>query len=113
MEMTPGEIIDKYTIAKLCIKNLEKDREGIEVFEAEIVRLKREFPAILWDELINIMYGINGFIWGFEEPIHMGRLDEEPIMAGILSVRVRKLNVIRVGLGRMIDKMTGKARKGE
>ncbi len=110
MEMTPGEIIDKYTIAKLCIEKLRKDREGIEELEEGVESLRKQHPGIPWNDLIELVHRVNGFIWDFEEPIHLGRLDEEPIMAGILSIRVRKLNVVRVGLSKLIDNLTGGGR---
>ncbi len=106
MEMSPGEIVDKYTIAKLCMEKLGKDREGIEEFEKGIEVLQKKYPELPWDNLIELVHKINRFIWDFEEPIHLGRLDEEPIMAGVLSIRVRKLNTIRVGLSRLINDLT-------
>ena len=106
MKMTPGEIIDKYTIAKLCTEKLGKDREGIRGLRKGIKKLRKRYPELPLDELTELVYKVNGFIWDFEEPIHLGRLDEEPIMAGILSIRVRKLNTIRVGLSGLIDKLT-------
>ncbi len=111
MEMQPGELIDKYTIAMLCIGKLGKDREGIKELEKGVKCLRKKYPDVPWDDLIEIAHKINGFIWDFEEPIHLGRLDEEPIMAGILSIRVRKLNVVRVGLSRLINKLVEKDSK--
>ena len=105
MHMRPGELIDKYTIAKLCKEKLGKDREGIKDLKHGVKKLRKRYPDIPWDELIGLLHKINGFIWDFEEPIHLGRLDEEPIMAGILSIRVRKLNTVRVELSRLIDKL--------
>ena len=106
MQMTHGEVVDKYTIAKLCKVKLGKDREGIKGLKKGVKKLRKKHPDLPWDNLISLVYKINGFIWDFEEPIHLGRLDEEPIMAGILSIRVRKLNTVRVELSKMIDKLT-------
>ena len=111
MQMTPGEIVDKYTIAKLCIEKLGNDREGADELEFGVVELRKKYPTVPWDELIRLVHRVNGFIWDFEEPIHLGRLDEEPIMAGILSIRVRKLNVVRVELGGLINKLTDGGRR--
>ncbi len=106
MHMSPGELIDKYTIAKLCTEKLGKDREGIKQLKKGVKKLRKTYPDIPWDDLIKLVHSINGFMWDFEEPIHLGRLDEEPIMAGILSIRVRKLNTVRVGLSTLINTLT-------
>ena len=90
MKMTPGEIVDKYTIAKLCKEKLGKDREGISALKKGVKLLRKKYPGVPWNDLIELVHKINGFIWDFEEPIHLGRLDEEPIMAGILSIRARE-----------------------
>ncbi len=106
MEMSPGEVVDKYTIAKLCTERLGKDREGVDKLAKGVQELRAKYPNTPWDDLIGLVYKINGFIWSFEEPIHLGRLDEEPSMAGILSIRVRKLNTVRVGLSKLINTLT-------
>ena len=105
MHIRPGELVDKYTIAQLCKEKLGQDREGYKQLKRGVKKLRKKHPSIPWDDLIGLVHKINGFIWDFEEPIHLGRLDEEPIMAGILSIRVRKLNTVRVGLSKTIDKL--------
>ncbi len=110
MEMTPGELVDRFTVAKLYVERMDSPEH-----QAEFARLglgmageeikHRKLP---WHDLKELMHQINGFIWDFESPIHMGKLDVDPIMAGILALRVRKLNAMRVNLSKLIDKLVTK-----
>ena len=105
MEMTPGELIDRFTIAKLYT---EREKSGIKEygkFNAGVSILKSKYPGIPWDELIDTMYTINGIIWDYEAPIHAGKMDSDPVIAGILALRVRKFNDIRVKTSKLIDKL--------
>ncbi len=111
MEMRPGELVDKYTIARLCMERLNTDREGLDALKQGVDELRKDNPGLPWDILIDNLYRVNGFIWGFEEPIHLGRLDEEPTMAGILSIRVRKFNVVRVSMSKLIDALVEGGKK--
>jgi len=105
MKMKPGETVDRYTIAQLCEEKLGEDREDIKPLRKAVKRLELHHPDLPWAELVSLLKQVNRFIWDFEEPIHMGRLDEEPTMAGILSIRVRKLNRVRVGMSSLITKL--------
>ena len=103
--MKIGELVDRATVARLYT---ERDNSGYNEYK----RLKDGlFSSIVkrdkipWNELIELMYQINGFIWDFEAPIHSGKLDCDPIMAGVLALRVRKLNAMRVNLSKLIDKL--------
>jgi len=108
MEMRLGELVDRYTVALLYTERLGEQPE-------ERARLSRGLdaerilhPDLPWEGIIDLMYKINGFIWEFEAPIHQGKLDCEPVMAGVLALRVRKLNAMRVGLSNLIDRIVVK-----
>ncbi len=105
MEMTPGELIDRFTIAKLYT---EREKSGIKEFgkfNAGLSILRGQYPGLPWDELVDTLYTINGTIWDYEAPIHAGKMDGDPVIAGILALRVRKFNDIRVKTVKLIDKL--------
>jgi len=112
MEMQPGELIDKYTIARLYRERDNGDIKEEGRLNAGVSEVKRKHPDLLWDELIDVMYTINGTIWDYEAPIHSGKMDGDPVIAGILSLRVRKFNVIRVKMSKLINKLVEKDGKG-
>ncbi len=105
MHMDSGELIDRYTITRLY---RERDTGNIVEearFNAGVHELRKAHPDIPWDDLIALMYQINGFVWDFESPIHTGKLDCDPVIAGVLALRVRKLNAMRTGLSKLIDRL--------
>jgi len=107
MKLTPGELVDRYTIAQLYIEREGADKSTMQRLKAGIKRLKRKYPQVPWELWIGLMHDVNGFIWDFESPIHTGKFDADPIIAGILSIRVRKFNVVRVKLSKLIDQVVG------
>ena len=107
MDMKAGEVVDRYTIVKLC---KEREPESHNVKEHErllggIIELGEVYPELPWDDIVSHMYKINGFIWEHESPIHTGKFDVEPSIAGTLAIKVRKLNSARVGFSKLIDKL--------
>ena len=105
MEITPGELVDRYTIAQLYIEREGVKKSTLKQLERGIKHLKGEYPQVPWKLWIDLVHDVNGFIWDFESPIHNGKFDSDPVIAGVLSIRVRKFNVIRVKLSKIIDKL--------
>lgn len=105
--MFPGELVDRYTVAKLYTERLSKQHEELRRYEDGLAEARKAKPDKPWDELVGLMYQVNGFIWDFESPVHEGKLDVDPIMAGVLALRVRKLNAVRVALSKLIDRVVG------
>ncbi len=110
MEMRAGELVDRYTVEKLYMEREDspEHRKELDRLEKGIYGLEIAHRKVPIPELRKLMYQINGFIWDFESPIHSGKLDVDPIMAGILALRVRKLNAMRVNLSKLIDKLVEK-----
>lgn len=108
--MKIGELVDKYTIEKLYTERLDSldHQKEFQRLARGLGSEKAVYSELPWDDIINLMYQINGFIWDFESPIHLGKLDVDPIMAGVLALRVRKLNTMRVTLSNLIDRIVKK-----
>lgn len=107
MEMSPGEILDRFTIAKLYVERDKGDLKELGKFNAGLGELRKKTPKLPWDMLINMMYTINATIWDYEAPIHSGKMDGDPVIAGILALRVRKFNDVRVKMSKLVDELVG------
>ena len=109
MHMKVGEVIDRYTIGKLYSEreSQNSDRADLDCLRHGFHDLVQNHPEVPLHELEQLMYRINGFIWDFESPIHTGKMDMDPMMAGVLALRVRKLNVMRTSLSKIIDQLVG------
>ena len=105
MRMTPGELIDKYTIAVLYVEREGAKKSSLRRLKQGVRDLKQRYPTIPWKLWIKLVQDVNGFIWDFESPIHTGKFDSDPVMVGILSIRVRKFNVVRVSISKLIDEL--------
>lgn len=108
MQMSPGELLDRFTVSRLYVEKLGTGQAKHARFTDGFGNMRLLYPDIPWDSLVDTMYGVNAAIWESEAPIHNGLL-EDPIIAGALALRVRKWNKIRTGLIDVVDKLT----KGE
>ena len=103
--MTPGDLVDKFTIAKLYVARDNGDMVAVGKYNAGLSELRRAHPKLPWDELVDMVYTINNTIWDYEAPIHSGKMDGDPVIAGVLALRVRKFNDIRVRMSKLIDQL--------
>lgn len=103
MNISIGDIVDRYTICKLKSERLNLD------LSEEINQLKMEID--LYDDLddfINNLYDVNGKIWDLESDIRKGNeeiLGLEEI--GRRALKIRDLNNIRVNYKNIINSNLG------
>ena len=105
MEMSVGEFIDKYSIMKIRVGKRIIGSDEIKPFDKEYNELRTKYRKIPWEALLDQVYNINNIIWGYENPIHEGQLSSEIMMAGVLSLRVREFNCLRLNMGKIITKL--------
>jgi hypothetical protein len=103
MEMSAGELVDRLTIARLYNERDVGDVKVYGKYNAGLSELRGKHKALPWDVIVGMMYTINAAIWDYEAPIHSGKMDGDPVIAGILALRVRKFNAVRVAMSKLID----------
>jgi hypothetical protein len=108
MERDPGDILDRGSIAKLKherIRNPENDKEWI-AFEKELKILIKKYPNLFINDLFELLYSINSFIWEKESDMRQGKLDGILYEVGIRAIEIRKLNNFRISIKNLINKLT-------
>ena len=100
MEMSLGEICDRYSIVKLKSERTELDcSEEFEILKAEVQ--KYEGLEAFVDEL----YNTNGAIWNLESDIRKGKEKELGLLeVGRRAIMIRNLNGNRVSTKNQINK---------
>jgi len=122
MERDVGDILDRWSIAKLKaerISNEENKRES-EAFDSEMKNVGGRFPKYDWQQISRLMYDINDFIWQLEAGLKSGKealenphyiLDKNNKEAlaniGATTILIRNFNHLRVGFKNFINKLVG------
>lgn len=118
MKMSPGEIIDRYSILKLKLERLpRKDKSGnstrkiirkeFKEYEKAIEEFKKEGIKIK-SSWVNKLYKINGKIWDLEADIRQGKeglLGLEEV--GKRAIMMREINKERVATKNLINQECG------
>lgn len=127
MERDLGDIIDRYTIAKLKAERIGNDenKREYETFSKEIKKEKYRTNILSKikidiDDFVKIMYDINSFIWQLESGLKSGKeelknniylLDNEnkEVLSkiGLTTILIRNFNHLRVSVKNLINKMVG------
>ena len=115
-----GDIIDRYTIAKLKAERIgtEENKKEYEAFKKEANSLFIKHPDYDWVQISKFMYDVNNFIWILESGLKSGK-EELPIpeyllaegnkeglaKVGLISMLVRNFNHLRVSFKNIINKL--------
>jgi len=108
MNMSVGDILDRYSIVLLKIEHNPKspyhDLERTALQE-EMCKLKVLYPNVDLDLFLNYCKEINGNIWDLESDIRQGALDNDLPEVGRRAIMIRKINGLRVGFKNLITKL--------
>jgi len=103
IEMSPGEIADRYTILRMKIAKAPELRDEFKRYSDEIVALNDKHH--IWPFLLTLME-MNAKIWMLEADIRNGA--EMPLEeVGRRALAIRDLNKVRVQAKAEIDKIFG------
>lgn len=108
MERDPGDIIDRWSIAKLKKEKIGEDESIKEYqhFEEGIDELKKIYSNINWELASKHIYDINAAIWSLEFDLRKGKLDNNMDRCGDRSILIRGINKLRVGFKNFINDAT-------
>lgn len=107
MERDAGDILDKYSIAKLKVERIGSDENKRElgIFEQGFIEVKQKNPQYDWGQIGDLLYKINGLMWETEAALRKGQIDNDITKVAEVSIRTRKLNNIRVALKNFVNKL--------
>lgn len=129
-ERDTGDIIDRYTIAKLKAERIGDDehKRELQSFEHIINKIKENIfvdsrqgkPVFHIDSYIKMMYDINDFIWQLEAGLKGGKEElvdpyyilhdkNEKVLAkiGVTAILNRHFNHLRISLKNIINEQLG------
>ncbi len=122
MERDAGDIIDRWSIAKLKAERIGNDenKKEYECFSGYMEDLEARHKDIPWCNLKKIIFSLNSFIWQFEAGLKSGKeklpcphyiFDDENEKAlskmGIIATLIKHYNHVRVEMKNLINKMVG------
>jgi len=121
MKRDCGDIVDRYSIAKLKKERIgtEENKKEFEAFAAALVEIKKGYPYLNWEHVCSFLYDINAFIWQFEAASKSGKEElirkeyvlawenrESLIKLGITTVLIRDFNHLRIQFKNIINELT-------
>ncbi len=109
MERDAGDILDKYSIARLKVERIGSDENKGElaIFEQGFLEVKQKYPQYDWEQIGGLLYKINGLMWETEATLRKGQIDNDITKVAEVSIRTRRLNNIRIALKNFVNKLTG------
>ena len=122
MERDIGDILDRWSIAKLKTERIGNDENIKEskAFDEEMKHVGDRFEEYDWQQISKLMYDINDFIWQLEAGLKSGKeslqnpyyiLDKSNKDAlaniGATTILIRNFNHLRVGFKNIINKLVG------
>jgi hypothetical protein len=110
MNMSVGDILDRYSIVLLKIEhNPDSPYHETEwvALQAEMCHLRNIYPNVELDMLLDYCKQINGQIWDLEADIRKGALDNDLPEVGRRAIMIRRINGLRVGFKNLITKFVG------
>ena len=122
MRRDAGDIIDRYSIAKLKHERIgtKDNKREHDSFVLEFNELCKTYPTYDWNQFFHMMLNINDFIWQLESGLKSGKeklknsnylFDEKNNDAlakiGTSTILIRNFNSLRVSLKNIINKLVG------
>lgn len=108
MNISAGDVVDRLSILTLKTeRSLEKPIQEHTSYMDEFIELRKKYPNIDWDLLLDLSYRANGIVWDLENAIRNSQLDDNFIETGKRAIMVRKVNGIRVGVKNLVNSLTG------
>ena len=108
MEFDPASICDRYSILKLKSEHGVDVKKEQAVFVEAMTTLRKSHPSVPWIIIEDMYSHINGLIWKEESKIRAGDYDNDLSAAGAAAIMNRDINAIRVGLGNLLNSITGR-----
>ncbi len=108
MEFDPASIVDRYSILKLKAAHGVDVKKETTVFVEEMSTLRKAYPSVPWPVIEDMYDKVNGLIWQEESKIRKGSYDHDMEGAGRAAIMNRNINSLRVGLGNILNAITGK-----
>lgn len=122
MDRDIGDIIDRWSIARLKFERGSQDEEREKefiAFQKSYDEIKKKYNNINIEDLAQMLYIINGYIWMFESGLKSGKQDlpephyifdprNEKSLAklGIIAIETRYINSLRIMIKNYINKLT-------
>jgi len=122
MERDLGDILDRWSIAKLKAERIgtDENKRELEDFEKELKSKREQYPEVVWTHVEKYIYDINDFIWQLEAGLKSGKeslknplyiLDvanaEALAKIGATTILIRNFNHLRVGFKNLINMIVG------
>lgn len=122
MERDVGDILDRWSIAKLKAERIGNDENEKErdAFDKEMKHIGDRYADYDWQQISKLMYDINDFIWQLEAGLKSGKeslqnphyiLDKSNKDAlaniGTTTILIRNFNHLRVGFKNIINRLVG------
>jgi hypothetical protein len=112
MEINQGDLLDRLAIVKL-----KSERIDAQIMEAELKELETALAEakegtdslqIEWEDLLQLLKIINGYIWDLESDIRKGKEGELGLEeVGRRALMIRDLNNIRVWTKNLVIRISG------
>ena len=109
MEMSLGEVLDRFTILRLKLERI-RDKNLIPEYEAfkKTIEEYKKNGVNLKQKWIDDLYEVNGKIWDLEFDIRRGKEGELGLEeVGRRAIAIRNLNNIRVNIKNKVAEETG------
>jgi len=103
-----GDILDRYSIAKLKFERIKRaeNRKEFKAFELGFIKSVNKYPKICVKEFAKLLYDINAMIWDLEFDLRKGKLDGALTEVGIRAIKIREHNRLRVEVKNIINLLT-------
>lgn len=123
MQRDIGDIIDRFTISKLKAERIgsKESKKEFQAFEEEIFKIPSLYLQLTeetWNQVFEMMYSINNFIWLCESGLKGGKEElKEPLYIlseknnealskiGAMTIMIRNFNHLRVQLKNFINNL--------
>ena len=105
MERDAGDILDRYSIARLKFERIgvEENKKEYDAFSPEVKKLQEKYLSIPIEMFAELLYKINAMIWDLEADLRQGKLDGALSEVGRRAIGIREHNTLRVHVKNILN----------